>query len=125
MTRRQADALYDTIAEFSGIGDYISEPVRTYSSGMVLRLAFSVAFHLEAEVMIIDEVIAVGDQDFQRKCLERLSLLQRQGKTLLFVSHSPQFVEKFCRRAIWLDHGRMRMDGPSGEVLAAYQAGAG
>ncbi len=123
MTRKQVDSLYETITDFSGIGDYIGEPVRTYSSGMVLRLAFSVAFHLDAEVMIIDEVIAVGDQEFQHKCLERLAILQREGRTLLFVSHSPQFVQQFCRRAIWLHHGHLRMDGPSEQVLAAYQAG--
>ncbi len=122
MTREVLERQYETIVAFSGIGDFIDEPVRTYSSGMVMRLAFSVAFHLEAEILIIDEVIAVGDQDFQRKCLARLEELKRSGRTLLFVSHSPPIVQQFCSRAIWLDHGRIRMDGPAEEVLTSYQA---
>jgi ABC-type polysaccharide/polyol phosphate transport system ATPase subunit len=122
MTRRDLDRLCSGIIEFSEIGEFINEPVRTYSSGMVMRLAFSVAFHLEAEVLIIDEVIAVGDRDFQQKCFTRLSDLRKSGRTLLFVSHSPAAVRQFCSRAIWLDHGRVRMDGPVEDVLAEYEA---
>ena len=122
MTRLSLERQYETIVAFSEIGDFIDEPVRTYSSGMVMRLAFSVAFHLEAEILIIDEVIAVGDKDFQQKCLARLAELKRSGRTLLFVSHSPQIVQQFCSRAIWLDHGRIKMDGPADEVLTAYQS---
>lgn len=123
MTRRTLDEIYGQIVEFSGIGDFINEPVRTYSSGMVMRLAFSVAFHLEAEILIIDEVIAVGDKDFQQKCLARIAELKESGRTLLFVSHSPQIVQQFCSRAIWLDHGKIRLDGAASEVLEAYQSG--
>lgn len=123
MTREALERQYQTIVDFSEIGDFIDEPVRTYSSGMVMRLAFSVAFHLEAEILIIDEIIAVGDKDFQQKCLDRLAHLKQAGRTLLFVSHSPQIVQQFCSRAIWLDHGKIKMDGPAQEVLAAYQTG--
>jgi len=122
MSRRRTDELFDRIVDFAGIGEYLHEPVRTYSMGMVLRLAFSVAFHLDAEVLIIDEVIAVGDLEFQRKCLDRILELQRSGRTLLFVSHSSYVVQQFCRRAVWLDHGRVKMDGSASDVLGAYQA---
>ncbi len=124
MTRKRAAELFDRIVEFSEIGAFLDEPVRTYSSGMLMRLAFSVAFHLDAEILIIDEVIAVGDKDFQAKCLARISELQSHGRTLLFVSHSPSIVTQFCKRALWLDHGRLKMDGPAEDVLRSYQGGA-
>ncbi len=120
MSRRRTEELFPTIVEFSGIADFIDEPVRTYSSGMVMRLAFAVAAHVESDVMILDEVIAVGDQQFAERCLERIRQLQQTGKTLLFVSHSPDVVSQFCERAIWLDHGEIVMDGEAATVLGSY-----
>ena len=91
---------------------------------MVMRLAFSVAAHVESDVMILDEVIAVGDQQFAERCLDRIRELRRSGKTLLFVSHSAEVVSQFCDRAIWLDHGEIVMDGSASSVLASYSGHA-
>lgn len=123
-TRNQTDAAFDSIVEFSGIGDFIHETLRTYSSGMAVRLAFSVAVGLDADILIIDEVLGVGDRAFQAKCAERIDGLRKAGKTLLFVSHSPASVLELCGRAIWLDQGQIMMQGPAPEVLEAYQGGA-
>ncbi|MEZ5354582.1 MAG: ABC transporter ATP-binding protein [Bryobacteraceae bacterium] len=120
LSRQKTEELFPAMVEFSGIADFINEPVRTYSSGMVMRLAFSVAAHVESDVMILDEVIAVGDQQFADRCLDRIRQLQRAGKTLLFVSHSADVVTHFCDRAIWLDHGEVVMDGASSSVLGSY-----
>jgi len=120
LSRKRARELYPAIVEFSGIGEFIHEPLRTYSSGMVMRLAFSVASHVEADILIVDEVIAVGDQQFHEKCIEKLREQHREGRTLLFVSHSPGVVLEFCDRAIWLDHGEVMADGPASQVLSVY-----
>jgi ABC-type polysaccharide/polyol phosphate transport system ATPase subunit len=119
-TRAKTDELFDSIVEFSGVGEFINEPLRTYSSGMIVRLAFSVALNLEPTILIIDEVLAVGDQAFQEKCLEKISEFRATGKTLLCVSHSPGLLQQLCDRAIWLDHGELMMDGPALDVLQAY-----
>jgi len=121
LTRKRADELRDVIVEFSGIGDFIREPIRTYSSGMVVRLAFSVAVHADPEILLIDEVIAVGDHAFQTRCFERMQELRRSGKTMLCVSHSPELLTKMCDRAVWLDHGQVIADGKIDEVVDAYQ----
>ena len=115
---------FDAIVEFSEIGEFIDEPLRTYSSGMTMRLAFSVAVHVDPDLLIIDEVLAVGDQAFQAKCMEKIMEFKRQGRTLLFVSHSTGVVQQLCERALWLDHGELAMDGEATEVVAAYEAGA-
>jgi ABC-type polysaccharide/polyol phosphate transport system ATPase subunit len=120
LSRRRTAQLFDTIIDFSGIGDFIDQPLRTYSSGMVVRLAFSVAAHVDPNVLIVDEVLAVGDLGFQAKCFEKISELKRAGKTLLFVSHSILLVRQLCERALWLDHGEVMMDGPADEVIKAY-----
>ena len=119
-TRARTDALFDSIVEFSGIGEFIDEPLRTYSSGMLVRLAFSVALNLEPSILIIDEVLAVGDQAFQEKCFEKVLEFRDSGKTLLCVSHSPAILLKLCDRALWLDHGELMMDGKALAVLEAY-----
>ncbi len=121
LSRARTDELFDSIVEFSGVGDFIEEPLRTYSSGMTLRLAFAVAVHMDPEVLIIDEVLAVGDHAFQAKCAEKIFELKHRGTTLLCVSHSAGSVQHLCSRALWLDHGELLMDGPVTEVIDAYQ----
>jgi ABC-type polysaccharide/polyol phosphate transport system ATPase subunit len=120
LSRRYTAEVYDHIVDFSGIGDFIEEPVRTYSTGMMMRLAFSVAVNMEPEVLLIDEVLAVGDAAFQSKCFDRIHKLRNSGKTLLCVSHAPTMVRELCDRAIWLDHGHLIMTGGVSEVTDAY-----
>ena len=122
LSRLETGRLHDRIVEFSGIGPFIGEPLRTYSSGMIMRLAFAVAIHVDPDVLLIDEVFAVGDQEFQAKCLDRMLAFRRAGKTMLSVSHAPETLCRMCDRGLWLDHGRLRMEGPIGEVLAAYES---
>ncbi len=123
LSSAKAAQVFDAIVEFSEIGDFISEPLRTYSSGMTMRLAFSVAVHVDPDLLIIDEVLAVGDQAFQAKCMEKIMEFKRQGRTLLFVSHSTGAVQQLCERALWLDHGELAMDGEAAKVVAAYEGG--
>jgi ABC-type polysaccharide/polyol phosphate transport system ATPase subunit len=120
LSRKKTEACFDEIVEFSGIADFIHEPLRTYSSGMIMRLAFSVAVHVDPDILIVDEVLAVGDQAFQTKCFERILKFKRAGKTLLFVSHSAQLVRQFCDRTLWLDKGEAVLVGTPDEVLSAY-----
>ncbi|WP_291985383.1 Wzt carbohydrate-binding domain-containing protein [Luteitalea sp.] len=110
----------DAIAAFADIGAYLEQPVRTYSSGMYVRLAFAVMAHLDAEVLIVDEALAVGDIRFVQKCLAHLDRFRARGGTLLFVSHDLPAVQRLCNRVIWLDRGRLCMDGPPREVTEAY-----
>jgi ABC-type polysaccharide/polyol phosphate transport system ATPase subunit len=121
LTREQTDQHFQSIVEFSGVGQFIEEPLRTYSTGMVMRLAFSVAVHVDPDILVIDEVLAVGDQRFQEKCFERILEIKRAGKTLLFVSHVPNMVQQLCDRCLWLDHGKVVRLGPTDEVLEAYR----
>ena len=123
-SRKQTAEAYSRIVEFSGIGRFIDQPLRTYSSGMVMRLAFSVAVNVEPDILIIDEVLSVGDQAFQTKCMDKILEFKRAGKTLLFVSHAAGTVHNLCDRALWLDHGELVMDGAVADVLAAYQGKA-
>ena len=123
-TRARAEALFDSIVDFSGVGEFIREPLRTYSAGMVVRLAFSVALNLEPTILIIDEVLAVGDQAFQEKCFDKIGEFRKAGKTLLCVSHAPGMLQQLCDRALWLDHGELMMDGPAADVLQAYTGSA-
>jgi lipopolysaccharide transport system ATP-binding protein len=118
--RYEVDDRFDTIVEFSGIRDFLDMPVKHYSSGMFTRLAFSVAAHLDPDILFLDEVLAVGDLSFQQKCLERVEGLTSEGRTVLFVSHSMEAIARFCDRAIWLDGGRIVMDGPADTVISAY-----
>lgn len=123
LRRREVDALYDDIVGFAEIEEFIDQPLRTYSSGMQMRLAFSVAVHVDPNVLIVDEVLAVGDEAFQRKCMERIEMFRRQGKTLLVVSHDMNMIRRFCSRALWLERGQLMADGPVEEVAAAYERG--
>src|SRR4029079_227200 len=107
------------IVEFSGVADFIDEPIRKYCTGMVMRLAFSVAVHTDPDILIVDEILTVGDQSFGVKCFERLAHFKREGKTLLFVSHVPETVRQFCDRTLWLDHGEVMLIGAPDETLRA------
>lgn len=111
-------ALVPDILDFAGLGEFIDEPVKTYSSGMYARLGFAVAVHLKPEILLADEILAVGDAEFQTRCLERIEKLRQQGMTLVFVSHSVQQVARFCDRYVRLDHGRIVAHGPTSELLA-------
>ena len=120
LTKKQIDAKLDDIIEFSGLGEYIDNPVRTYSSGMYMRLAFSVAINVEAEVLFIDEILAVGDAAFQEKCFNKLMEIRDKGTTIVIVSHSLGQIEKICSRSIWIKDGKIEMDGKPAEVHAKY-----
>ncbi len=120
MTKREIDSKFDEIVDFSGIERFIDTPVKRYSSGMSVRLAFAVAAHLEPEILLVDEVLAVGDAAFQKKCLGKMGNVAREGRTILFVSHNMAAVSQLCSDVIWLDRGRIRQVGPSAEVVSAY-----
>ena len=128
MKRREIEGRFPDIVEFSGVERFIDTPVKRYSSGMYVRLAFAVAAHFEPEILLVDEVLAVGDAEFQARCLGRMEDLGNTGRTVLFVSHNMQAVAQLCNRAILLDGGRLVADGPSEEIVAHYlqtSAGAG
>jgi len=120
MSRGDVRRKYEEIVEFAGIGPFMDTPVKRYSTGMKLRLAFSVAAHLDPEIIMIDEVLAVGDAAFQKKCLGAMEEVSRKGRTVLFVSHNMPAVAGLCSRALWIDGGRIVADGASGEVVAEY-----
>lgn len=122
MKKREVDAKLDQIIEFSGVSMFLDTPIKRYSSGMRLRLGFAVAAHLEPDVLIVDEVLAVGDVAFQRKCLTAMSDLQSGGRTVLFVSHNMEAIENLCPRVIWIDKGGIRRDGPSSSVIREYMS---
>jgi ABC-type polysaccharide/polyol phosphate transport system ATPase subunit len=120
MNRRDIDRRFDEIVTFAGVERFIDTPVKRYSSGMYLRLAFAVAAHLEPDILVVDEVLAVGDAEFQAKCLGRMESVEREGRTVVFVSHNLEAVTTLCTRAILLDQGRIAAEGPSLEVVDAY-----
>lgn len=120
LTRKEIDNRLNDIIEFSELGTFIDNPVRTYSSGMYMRLAFSVAINVDADILLIDEILSVGDEHFQNKCFEKMKELREQGKTMVFVTHSMQSVKNLCDRAIWLKDGEIKMDGKTDEVVEEY-----
>jgi ABC-type polysaccharide/polyol phosphate transport system ATPase subunit len=120
LTKKEIDERIDSIIEFSELADYIDNPVRTYSSGMYMRLAFSVAINVDAEILLVDEILAVGDQHFQDKCLEKMKELRDEGKTTVFVTHAMDSVKALCDRAVWISDGRIKMDGDVNTVTDAY-----
>ncbi len=111
---------FDAVVDFSGVEAFIDTPVKHYSSGMYMRLAFSVAAHLEPKILLVDEVLAVGDVEFQKKCIQRLDNLGQNGQTVLFVSHNMAAVARLCRRGIWIDGGKLAREGPMAEITGAY-----
>jgi ABC-2 type transport system ATP-binding protein len=122
MTEQQVNERFDAIVEFAEIGQFIDTEVKFYSSGMYLRLAFSVAVHTDPEVFLIDEILAVGDEPFQRKCIAKIQELARNGKTLVVVSHDLDLVSRICDRGVLLQHGNLMFDGPIHEAVALLRA---
>jgi len=126
MRKKEIDRKFEEIVEFSGIKKFIDTPIKRYSTGMKVRLAFSVAAHLEPEILIIDEVLAVGDAEFQRKCLGKMEHVGQHGRTVFFVSHNMPAVSRLCSRAVLLDQGKVLADGPPNEIINKYlTAGVG
>jgi ABC-type polysaccharide/polyol phosphate transport system ATPase subunit len=121
LQKAQVDGLFEKIVAFSGLEEFIDVPLRNYSSGMQVRLGFSVAAHTDPEVMLLDEVFAVGDQEFQHKCLDKMEEFKALRKTMLFVGHNLETLRGICRRAVWIEHGRVLADGPFEEVLKRYE----
>ena len=120
LTRKEIDERLNQIIEFSELGTFIDNPVRTYSSGMYMRLAFSVAINVDAEILLIDEILSVGDEHFQEKCFKKIEELKSEGKTIVFVTHGMGAVKRFCTRAIWLHKGVIKKDGQVNEVIEEY-----
>jgi len=125
MSKAETEARFDSIVDFAGLADAIDDPVRTYSSGMYMRLAFSVAVHADPDVLLIDEILAVGDEAFIGKCYERIAAFQQAGKTLVMVSHSLESIERWCHEAVWIDEGRIAARGYPTEVTRLYHVAVG
>jgi lipopolysaccharide transport system ATP-binding protein len=121
LDKNEIDTIFDDIVEFSGVGEFLEMSVKHYSSGMYMRLAFSVAAHLDPDILMMDEVLAVGDLSFQQKCLQRVENLASEGRTIVFVSHSMGDVARFCDHLIWMDHGKIRYEGDVITGIAMYQ----
>jgi len=124
MSRRDINRKFDQIVDFAGVENFLDTPVKRYSSGMRVRLGFAVAAHLEPDILVVDEVLAVGDAEFQRKCLGRMNEVAGEGHTVLFVSHQMEAIQSLCTRAIWLEQGSVARDGPAGDVVPDYLASA-
>ena len=120
LSRKEIDARLNDIIEFSELGDFIDNPVRTYSSGMYMRLAFSIAINVDADILLVDEILSVGDQHFQERCFQKIEDLKNQGKTIVIVTHSMDTVTRFCTRAVWLHQGKIKMDGDAETVTKVY-----
>ena len=120
LTKKEIDERLDNIIEFSELEHFIDNPVRTYSSGMYMRLAFSVAINVDADILLIDEILSVGDEHFQNKCFNKMLELKNEGKTMVFVTHSMDSVKKLCDRTIWLKDGKIKMDGNTNDVVEKY-----
>jgi ABC-type polysaccharide/polyol phosphate transport system ATPase subunit len=125
MKRSEIRRRFDDIVEFAGVENFIDTPVKRYSSGMYLRLAFAVAAHVEPDIVAVDEILAVGDADFQRKCLGKMSDFAREGRTVIFVSHDLGAIAQMCERAIWLEDGQIKHDGPASRSIELYLAARG
>ena len=121
LSRRETAARFDQIVEFAGIEPFLNTPLKRYSAGMTLRLAFAVAAHVDPDIVLIDEVLAVGDAEFQRRCLGRVADLEREGRTAVVVSHDLGIIARLCSRAIWLDGGMVRHAGPAAETIERYR----
>ena len=123
MSRKEIDRKMEAIVAFAEVERFLSSPLKFYSTGMQMRLAFAVAAHLEPEILLVDEVLAVGDLEFQKKCLGKMQEVSRSGRTIVFVSHQMNQIRRLCERVFWVDGGMIRLVGPTGKVIAAYEAG--
>ena len=121
LSKKEIAARFDSIVDFAGLEDFIDSPVKNYSSGMFVRLGFAVAAHVEPEVLLVDEVLSVGDEAFQRKSAEKIEQFRREGRTIVFVSHGLSQVEQLCETVAWIDHGDLKLVGPAGDVISAYR----
>jgi lipopolysaccharide transport system ATP-binding protein len=122
MRKREIERKMDEIVAFAEVENFINTPVKHYSSGMYVRLAFAVAAHLEPEILLVDEVLAVGDINFQKKCLGKMGDVAKQGRTIVLVSHQMNQIRRLCQRVLWMDAGKVRSNGPAYDVLAAYES---
>jgi ABC-type polysaccharide/polyol phosphate transport system ATPase subunit len=122
MGKREIDQKFDVIVAFAEVERFLDTPLKHFSTGMQMRLAFAVAVHLEPEILLVDEVLAVGDLAFQKKCLGKMEGVSKSGRTILFVSHQINQIRRLCKRVLWIDAGQIRQSGPAGEVIAAYEA---
>ena len=120
LTKNEIDERLEDIIDFSELRPFIDNPVRTYSSGMFMRLAFAVAINVDADILLIDEILSVGDEHFQNKCFDKMLELKNKGKTMVFVTHSMQSVRKLCDRTVWLCNGKIKMDGDTNKVVDEY-----
>jgi len=120
LSQRETEARFDDIVRFSELGDFIDVPLKHYSAGMYMRLGFAVAVNVDPAILLIDEVLAVGDEAFQRKCLAKIEEFQREGRTIVFISHALNTVAEMCHRALWLDQGRARAIGSADQVVEEY-----
>jgi ABC-2 type transport system ATP-binding protein len=125
LSRQQTEGYFDSIVEFSEIGDFINTQVKFYSSGMYVRLAFAIAVHVDPDILLVDEVLAVGDEPFQKKCMDKIKEFQREGRTIVFVSHSADQIQELCDRVVVLKHGATVFDGETREGIAALRASFG
>jgi ABC-type polysaccharide/polyol phosphate transport system ATPase subunit len=125
MSKKEIDRKYDEIVEFSGVERFIDQPVKNYSSGMYVRLGFSVAISVKPDILVVDEVLAVGDEDFQRKCMQKFVDLKRDGHTVILVSHSMESVKNMCDQVAWLEKGNLKAVGDSATVVAQYLGSLG
>src|SRR5580700_4686969 len=123
MSKKEVDRVFDDIVDFSELEEFIDGPVKFYSSGMYVRLGFAVAVNVNPDILVVDEVLAVGDERFQRKCIERVKVFQRQGRTILLVTHSPDQVRSICDRAVVLSHGNVVSDALPGEAVRIFREG--
>ena len=120
LSKKEIDSRLDQIIEFSELKDYMENPVRTYSSGMYMRLAFSIAINVDADILLVDEILSVGDRHFQEKCFKKMQELKKEGKTIVLVTHDLASAQKLCDRTVWLSNGKIKMDGKSEQVLEQY-----
>ncbi|MCS7272956.1 MAG: ABC transporter ATP-binding protein [Fimbriimonadales bacterium] len=125
LTRKQVAERLDAIVQFAELEGYLDAPIRTYSSGMLMRLGFAIAVHVDADILLVDEVLAVGDARFQQKCYDKILQFQREGRTILFVSHDMEAVRRVAQRVLWLDKGILRADGDAHTVISAYLESVG
>jgi ABC-2 type transport system ATP-binding protein len=121
LSKKEVESKFDEIVEFAGLEEFIDTPVKNYSSGMYVRLGFAVAANVDPEVLLIDEVLSVGDESFQRKCAEKIDEFRRDGRTIVFVSHGLAQVAQLCEDAAWIEHGELREMGPALDVILSYQ----